>query len=234
MLGAPNRGSFACVQALRGTYPFMRRMSTLDHRHSAEDIAQNVFCTFPGLYQMLPPPWAFKEFDLFDARSWPADGPVPSAKLLAQVAAVRANLAPIDARMIHVVGVNQETVVGLRRTAAGFEYAMNRNGDGTVPLSLAKLPRLKCYFVDEAHADLANNPRVIQAILDLVRRGKTQALPERWRAKPGLLRHVDDAELRRDGNEKIDWRRLTPAQRETVFAALDSGRLLPAARHPIA
>ena len=85
MLGAPNRGSFACVQALRGTYPFMRRMSTLDHRHSAEDIAQNVFCTFPGLYQMLPPPWAFKEFDLFDARSWPADGPVPSAKLLAQM-----------------------------------------------------------------------------------------------------------------------------------------------------
>jgi len=43
-------------------------------------------------------------------------------------------------RMVHIVGVNQETVVGLRRRAAGFEYVMDRNGDGTVPLSLARLP----------------------------------------------------------------------------------------------
>jgi pimeloyl-ACP methyl ester carboxylesterase len=234
MLGTPNQGSFAPVQALRGTYPFARRMSTLDHRHTPEDLAQNVFCTFPGLYQMLPSPRRFAEIDLFDAGSWPDDGPVPSGALLDQVAAARSRLAAVDSRMVHIVGVNQETVVGLRRTAAGFEYAMDRNGDGTVPLSLARLPRLKCYFVDEAHADLANNPRVIQATIDLVRRGRTEALPERWRARPGLMRHIDDAQLRMEGNEKIDWRRLTPAQRETVFAALDSGRLLPAARHPIA
>jgi pimeloyl-ACP methyl ester carboxylesterase len=234
MLGTPNQGSFAPVQALRGTYPFVRRMSTLDHRHSPEDLAQNVFCTFPGLYQMLPWPSRFKEIDLYDARSWPPDGPIPNAKLLSEVAAARSCLAAVDSRMVHIVGVNQETVVGLRRAAAGFEYAMDRNGDGTVPLLLARLPKLKCYFVDEAHADLANNPRVIQAIIDLVRRGRTVALPERWRARPGVVRHIDDVQLRLEGNDKIDWRRLTPAQRETVFAALDSGRLLPAARHPIA
>jgi hypothetical protein len=134
--------------------------------------------------------------------------------------------------MVNIVGVNQETVVGMRRTAAGFEYAMSRSGDGTVPLSLARLPKLKCYFVDEAHADLANNPRVIQAIIDLVRRGRTSRLPQRWRAKPGVSRRIDDAQLRLEGTEKIDWRRLDPAQREAVFAQLDSGRLLPAARHP--
>ena len=134
--------------------------------------------------------------------------------------------------MVNIAGVNQETVVGMRRTAAGFEYAMSRSGDGTVPLALARLPKLKCYFVDEAHADLANNPRVIQAIIDLVRRGRTSSLPQRWRGKPGVLRHIDDAQLRLEGAEKIDWRRLTPAQREAVFAQLDSGRLLPAARHP--
>jgi pimeloyl-ACP methyl ester carboxylesterase len=234
MLGTPNQGSFAPVQALRGTYPFVRRMSTLDHRHSPEDLAQNVFCTFPGLYQMLPWPRRFKGIDLYDARSWPPDGPKPSAKLLSEVAAARSCLAAVDSRMVHIVGVNQETVVGLRRAAAGFEYAMDRNGDGTVPLSLARLPKLKCYFVDEAHADLANNPRVIQATIDLVRRGRTVALPERWRARPGVVRHIDDVQLRLEGNDKIDWRRLTPAQRETVFAALDSGRLRPAARHPIA
>jgi pimeloyl-ACP methyl ester carboxylesterase len=234
MLGAPNRGSFAPVQALRGTYPFVRKMATLDRKHSAEYLAQNVFCTFPGLYHMLPPPHLVKGLDLFDARCWPGDGPAPSAELLRSVAAAQAGFAAVDSRMIHIVGVNQDTVVGLRRTAAGFEYVMNRNGDGTVPLALARLPRLRCYFVDESHADLANNPRVIQAIIDLVRRGRTSQLPERWRAKPGAVQRIDDAQLRMEGAAKIDWRRLTPAHREAVFAALDSGRLLPAARHPVA
>jgi pimeloyl-ACP methyl ester carboxylesterase len=233
MLGTPNQGSFASVQALRGTYPFVRRMSILDRKHSAEDLAQHVFCTFPGLYHMLPAP-QIKGMDLFDARCWPADGPTPNARLLRQVAATRAALAPVDSRMVHIIGVNQETVVSVRRTPAGFEYAMDRNGDGTVPLSLARLPRLKCYFVDDAHADLANNARVIQAVIDLVRRGRTSGLTRRWRAKPGLVRRIDDAQLRMESAEKIDWRRLSPAQREAVFAELDSGRLLPAASHPVA
>jgi hypothetical protein len=125
-------------------------------------------------------------------------------------------------------------VVDLRRTASGFEYVMDRNGDGTVPLKSARLPKLKCLFVDEAHADLATNPRVIQAIIDLVHRGRTAALPHRWRARPGVRRRISDAKLREAGKHKIDWLHLTPAQREAVFAELDSGRLLPAARHPIA
>jgi len=234
MLGAPNSGSFAPVQALRGTYPFVRKVAALDRKHSAEYLAESVFCTFPGLYHMLPPPQFVNDMDLFDVRCWPDDVPAPNLKLLGQVAAARAGFAPVDSRMVHIVGVNQETVVGLRRTAAGFEYAMDRNGDGTVPLSMARLPKLKCYFVDESHADLANNPRVIQAIIDLVRRGRTGTLPQRWRAKTGAVRRIDDAQLRAEGAEKIDWRRLTPAQREAVFAQLDSGRLLPAARHPVA
>jgi hypothetical protein len=143
-------------------------------------------------------------------------------------------LAPVDSRMVHIIGVNQETVVELRRTAAGFDYVMDRNGDGTVPLALARLPKLKCYFVDESHADLANNPRVIQAVIDFVSRGYTSVLPQRWRSTPGLVRCIDDAQLRLEGTGKIDWRRLTPAHREAVFAELDTGRLLPAARHPVA
>jgi pimeloyl-ACP methyl ester carboxylesterase len=234
MLGAPNEGSFAPVQALRGTYPFVRRMSTLDRKHSAEYLTEHVFRTFPGLYHMLPTPHRLAGLDLFDPSCWPADGAAPDATLLGQVMKVRAGLAPVDSRMTHIIGVNQETVVGVRRTAAGFEYAMDNNGDGTVPLAFAKLPKLKAHFVDESHANLANNPRVIQAIIDLVRSGHTRELPERWRAKPGLTRHIDDARLRAGGGAKIDWRKLSRAQREAVFAELDSGRMLPAASHPLA
>jgi pimeloyl-ACP methyl ester carboxylesterase len=234
MLGVPNEGSFAPVQALRGSYPFVRNMSTLDRKHSPEFLAENVFGTFPGLYHMLPTAQRAAGIDLTNPRSWPGDGAAPNPRLLAQVAASRAGLAAADSRMIQIIGVNQETVVSLRRTAAGFRYAMNRNGDGTVPLALAKLPKLRAYYVDECHANLANNLRVIQAVLELVRRGRTSALPQAWRSRPGVARHIDDARLRLEGGPKIDWRRLTPAQREAVFAELDSGRMLPEAAHPLA
>jgi pimeloyl-ACP methyl ester carboxylesterase len=222
MLGTPNGGSFACVQALRGTYPFVRKMSRLDRKHSAEYLAAKVFHTFPGLYHMLPSR-QLEGMDLFDPRDWPADGQRPSAQILEEVAAVRAALAPPDSRMVHIVGVNQETVVGMRRTAAGFEYAMTKNGDGTVPLALATLPKLKCYFVEELHGNLANNAQVIQAIIDLVRRGRTRRLPERWRVRRGPVRRIDDTLLRKTENGgKIDWRRLTSGEREAVLSDLDS------------
>ena len=225
MLGTPNEGSFAAVQALRGTYPFVRRMSRLDQSHSAEHLAAKVFSTFPGLYHMLPSR-RLVGVDLFDPRGWPADGPAPSARILGQAAAVRTALAPADSRMVHIVGVDQETVIGLRRTAAGFEYDMTRNGDGTVPLALAALPRLKCYFVQELHGNLANNAQVIQAIVDLVRRGRTRRLPRRWRPRREPVRCIDDAQLRLEGGEKIDWAHLTSAEREAAIGELDSARLV--------
>jgi len=224
MLGTPNQGSFAAVQALRGTYPFVRKMALLDRSHSAEYLAEKVFSTFPGLYHLLPSQ-RLRGIDLFDRRCWPA-GPRPRADLLAGVAAARARLAPADSRMVQIVGVNQDTVVAVRRTAAGFQYALARSGDGTVPVALAMLPGLRTYYVEELHSNLANNPRVVRAIVDLVGSGRTRQLPRRWRVEPGELRHTDDGQLRREGGAKIDWRTLTPAERAAALADLDSARLL--------
>ncbi len=226
MLGTPNDGSFASVQALRGTYPFIRRMSRLDRRHSPEYLAAKVFNTFPGLYHMLPAPRRLKGMDLFHARGWPKQGPAPKQRFLKEVAAVRAKLAPPDSRMLQILGVNQETVIGVRRTASGFEYSMARSGDGTVPLALARLPKIESYFVEELHGNLANNSQVIRAVVDLVRRGRTRHLPQRWRIKRGSVRHIDDAQLRRENGAKIDWARLSSAQREAALGELDSARLI--------
>ncbi len=226
MLGTPNHGSFASVQALRGTYPFVRKMSRLDRRHSPEYLTAKVFTTFPGLYHMLPTSRRPKGLNLFEPRHWPADGPTPSGLLLQQAATVRANLAPPDSRMLQILGVNQETVIGVRRTAAGFEYSMARSGDGTVPLALARLPRLKSYFVEEMHGNLANNHLVIRAVVDLVCRGRTRHLLQRAPTRRGSVRRIDDAELRREAGAKIDWGKLTSAQREAVLGELDSTRLI--------
>jgi pimeloyl-ACP methyl ester carboxylesterase len=224
MMGTPNEGSFASVQALRGTYPFVRRMSRLDRKHSAEFLAATVFNTFPGLYHMLP---RRRGINLYDPREWPSGGPKLSGPILREVAAVRAQLAPVDSRMVHIIGVEQETVVGIRRAAGGFEYLMSRNGDGTVPRVCAALPKLRCYFVQELHGNLANNAQVIQAVIDLVHRGRTGRLPTRWPVRRGPLRRTDDAQLRRlENGRKFDWANLTSAQREAALGELDSTRLV--------
>jgi pimeloyl-ACP methyl ester carboxylesterase len=222
MLGTPNFGSFAPVQALRGTYPFVRKVMLLDPHHSAEELAATVFNTFPGLYQLLPPPERLNGCDLYARRGWPAQGPAPRMELLENVAAIRARLAPPDARMVQIVGVNRPTILGVRRRAAGFDYELGHDGDGTVPTAHAALPKLPTYFVEEWHADLANNRAVIRAVLDLLRRGRTTALPRRWRLPKALAgkQIIDDATLCGADGPKIDWPGLNAAQRAAVLRAL--------------
>lgn len=222
MLGAPNRGSFAPVLALRGTYPFVQKLSRLDLEHSADHLAAEVFSTFPGLYQMLPTHGdSGLAFDLLDPASWPSEGTTPKPALLARVAAARARMAEADERMIQIVGFNRQTVVSVRRTAGGFEYGSNTSGDGTVPLSLARLSGVETFYADESHGNLASNPKIIDAIVDLVRTGATRGLPTRCALEPSQEMRIDDAQLRSIDVSKIDWRRLDSAQREAVMADLD-------------
>jgi pimeloyl-ACP methyl ester carboxylesterase len=222
MLGTPNFGSFAPVQALRGTYPFVRKVMLLDPHHTPEELAGTVFNTFPGLYQLLPPAGRTGGADLYTRRGWPSKGPAPRMGLLGAVAAVRSRLAPADARMVQIVGVNRPTVLGVRRRSAGFDYELGIDGDGTVPIAHAALPKLATYFVEEWHADLANNPQVIRAVVELLRRGRTQALPRRWRAprRRAARQWIDDAAWRAADGPKIDWTRLNAAQRAHVLRAL--------------
>jgi len=220
LLGTPNFGSYAPVQAFRGTYPFVRRVTLLDPTHTPETLAAEVFKTFPGLYQLLPPRERLQGANLYRRSGWPAEGPQPDLAQLARAPAVRAALAPPDARMVQILGVDRSTIVATRRKVAGFEYEMSLAGDGTVPVALATLPGIPNYYVAEWHADLANHPSVIAAILDLVRRGRTRALPRSWRPPRTPSTRIDDASLARDASPKIDWRRLDAGGRAAVLAAL--------------
>jgi pimeloyl-ACP methyl ester carboxylesterase len=75
-LGAPNKGVFVAVQALRGTYPLIRRVAMLDLKHSADELARQMLTTFPGFAISCPRRNLCKEFDPFDPDQWP-DGPKP-------------------------------------------------------------------------------------------------------------------------------------------------------------
>jgi pimeloyl-ACP methyl ester carboxylesterase len=222
MLGAPNGGSLAPVLALRGTYPFVQKLSRLDLKHSPDYLAAEVFSGFPGLYHMLPPQRdSSSSVDLLDPSSWPGDGVAPRPELLASVAEARAGMAEPDARMVQIVGVNRQTVVSVRRTPAGFEYGSTPHGDGTVPLAMAQVPGLETFYVEESHGNLASSPRIIDAIVDLIRSGTTRGLSVRCAPKPVPEQRIDDVQLRAIDTAKIDWRRLDSAQREAVMADLD-------------
>ncbi|MFO1400438.1 MAG: hypothetical protein U1F30_04385 [Steroidobacteraceae bacterium] len=51
-VGTPHAGSYAPLEALRGTYPVVRRLAALDRRHDAEALAASVFRQLPEPYEM--------------------------------------------------------------------------------------------------------------------------------------------------------------------------------------
>ena len=222
LLGTPNCGSFAAVQALRGTYAVVRKVARLAQQASAESLAAEVFNTFPSLYELLP--WGSCSVaggDLFDARSWPAAGPRPRAELLEAARATQCQLAPPDERFAVIAGVGAETVTAVRRRGQEFLYTLTRGGDGTVPLPSALLPGVRSAYVRAAHSDLTRHPVVAAAVADLLRAGSTRRLPSRWASAARACAQVSDAQLRRTHAEKVDWAALTPKERRLFLENLN-------------
>ncbi|HUP48212.1 MAG TPA: CHAT domain-containing protein [Thermoanaerobaculia bacterium] len=195
MLGTPNHGSFAPVQALRGTYGTVVKVARLDQKHNADELARNVFGTFPGLYEMLPSPAVFSKLDLYDAKVWPSDKPRPRQALLDAVEAVKDQFASGDERMFLIAGVNKSTTVDLRIENGSVEYALSDAGDGTVPLQFALLDGIATWYVEETHGSLPNNGRVARAVADILERGETKVLASEW-SPDRAMQWVEEDRLR--------------------------------------
>lgn len=220
MLGTPNAGSFAPVQALRGTYAVVRKLATLDQMHSAETLASEVYSTFPGLYELLPAEGT-TAIDLFDPMVWPAKGPRPEPTLLAAARSSLRGLAAADARMTLIAGHGRPTVTGVRRVGADFEYLVTRDGDGTVPLALAELPGVRTWYVREGHSELTTNGTVASAVIDLLRTGSTQRLATTRPAPARAAARVTDTVLRRSHRRKADWHALSTDERRVFLETLN-------------
>jgi hypothetical protein len=225
MLGTPNSGSLAAVQALRGTYSVVRKIAMLDLRHDAEYLARQVFSTFPGLHELLPAGRRVSDLDLFDAASWPVHGPGPDAALLREAAGLEQRMAPADARFTMVVGCNRTTATGVALKGEGkgadFEYEYRLQGDGTVPMELARLAGARHYYVECGHSDLPLAGKVIAGTLDLLSTGATQLFAAAPPVRRGTLTRVRDAELREHYQGKVDWPHMTPEQRRLFLDTLN-------------
>ena len=232
MLGTPNAGSLAAVQALRGTYPVVRKLAMLDLRHDAEYLARHVFASFPGLHELLPANNSVSDLDLFDAGAWPADGPGPDAALLRSAGGLGERMAPADARFNMVIGCNRTTATGVALRDGDFEYEYSLQGDGTVPVELARLPGARHSYVECGHSDMPLADRVIAGTLDLLATGATQRFAAAPPLRRGSLTRVRDSELRQQYQGKIDWPQMTPEQRRLFLDTLNEAPRGRAHRHP--
>jgi pimeloyl-ACP methyl ester carboxylesterase len=213
LLGTPNLGSFAPVQALRGTYAAVRKIARLDGATTAERLTEEVFNSFPSLYQMLPVSSRKGAADLLDPGAWPDSGPALRPPLLVRARRFRERLSPPDERFVAVAGVGQETVTAVSKGRDGFVYTVTRHGDGTVPADSAGLDAANTYFAKTTHSELTRDAHVASAILELLHRGSTKRLPRRWTSNSRAQARVSDRELRRTDADKVDWASLTAAQR---------------------
>jgi pimeloyl-ACP methyl ester carboxylesterase len=229
-LGAPHGGSFAVVQALRGTYPVVRRLAALDQLHDAEALTRDVFSSFASLYQMLPQPGALTELDLYEPSTWPATGLQPDPALLHAAATAARLLAPADERLICVCGIRQRTVTALKMGNGEFQYAVSSAGDGTVPVAAATLGQAPHYYVHCEHSELPRSERIARALAQLLLRGRTDLLAARWRQARERPVLVSDTALRVVGASKINWVALTPAARRAYLNRLSEPPAIYAGR----
>jgi pimeloyl-ACP methyl ester carboxylesterase len=220
-LGAPHAGSFGAVQAIRGTYPVVRRLAALDRHHDAEILAARVFSTFPSIHQLLPSQHLSAAKDMFEIGRWPRSGPQPDQQLLRDAREFVTTLPPPDARCIAISGTHQRTVVDLRLVDDDFHYEIGDAGDGTVPLASAQLQGCDNYYVRCEHSELPRSVSVARALVELLRQGRTTRLSSR--RGPSLGRHVtvSDRALRGTWNEKVDWARFSPAARRDYLNRLN-------------
>ncbi len=222
LLGTPNSGSYAPVQALRGVYAVIRKIARLAAPdQSAESLASEVFCTFPSLYHLLPPPGVDSALDFFDPDTWPNTGPQPHAALLTRARSLADHLASPDERFTNVVGAGQETVTRVSRKDDGFVYTITRHGDGTVPLACAELPGARTYYTKVAHSELARDAVVAQAVADVLRTGATARLGTKWSHAGHAEAHISDGELRRTHTTKADWVHMDPEARQNFLRNLN-------------
>ncbi|MGC1457031.1 MAG: hypothetical protein WA825_02010 [Steroidobacteraceae bacterium] len=221
LLGSPNEGSFAGVQAVRGTYPVVRKLARLDPRINAEQLADEVFNTFPSLYHLLPTPTHTQGIDLFDAQQWPQQGPRPRTELLRAAWESRAAMGKTTARCSVVVGTGQPTVTGVERVKDDFVYTVRPHGDGTVPAVSARLEGAQTYYVSCAHSELTRDPLVASAVADILKTGDTRRLARRWSPRNRAVGCITDAALRLTHTEKLDLTTLDADARRVYMQSLN-------------
>jgi hypothetical protein len=221
-LGTPNYGSYSPVQAFRGVHSVVQKIAAIDVFHNQADLAE-IFGTFPGLLEMIPKR-ALRPSNMFDLRNWPTAGMRPDQKLLSAADKAQQALPEPNDHFHLIVGLNNQTVVDARLNDARTEflYDLSMDGDGTVPLDLARVSGRPAWVTDVAHGNMPNSQTIAKAVDNILATGTTAELPrleDRLAAGPrrGATHSVSDSKLMPQHAVPAAPTRDTARQRETVL-----------------
>ena len=227
MLGTPNYGSYAIAQAMVAKDKLVKWLAAADLRHDLDEVL-DVLNGFVGSYQLLPAQAKLpaSEQGLYDRGTWGRFPILTShlnrARKFQMDLDVPATIDP--ERMVYIAGCNHETVSGVKIDAPGmFEFDITLKGDGRVTHALGLLPGVPTYYVDEIHGDLQKHEQVLEAIDEILRTGKTGALPTEPVAARAIrsvpssrvraVQDRQDAEEIRQIAEATNANRSSPAER---------------------
>src|SRR5262245_262122 len=227
-LGTPNFGSYSPIQAFRGVHSIVQKVAFLDLKDDQRALA-GVFGTFPGLLEMIPSPQQ-RPRDLFDLANWPTAGTHPDAALLHAAEATQAALPLPTENFRLIVGLDNETVVNTRLDdqRGEFLYDLSMDGDGTVPLDLARVSGLQTWVTTTSHGNMPNSESIARAVGNLLATGETTELPtleERLGAAPrrsAVTRAMRESDLRTRALEGRRGRAPSPREQRNLvqeFAA---------------
>ncbi len=177
--GGTLAGTFEPVEALTGTHWFLQVIGVGDEEK--ERAIRRAMSTWPGLFSMLPDPQSFPEaVAVYDARSWPEEVRPPQEWLDHVRDEVRPRVRESPLARIptaQLLSITCPTVDSLGWAADGLRAGpMNAAGDGTVPARTSLAGVREAFEVDFPHTFMPNDPKAIQAILDIAR-GGWPALP---------------------------------------------------------
>ena len=216
LLGTPNSGSFAAVQALRGTYAVVRKVARLARHASAEELADGrSSAAFPSLYDLLPrAPGAPAGSTCSMRAPGRAADPGRAPRCCRRRARRTRSWRPPIERFAVIAGVGQETVTAVTRRNDDFVYTLTRHGDGTVPPASAQLPgATHVYAAQRAQRADARPPGRGggRRIFCATARPRACRAAGTAPAAPGT--QVSDRQLRREPYAQGDWAALTPRER---------------------
>lgn len=256
-LGSPDAGSFMPLRLLRGQHGLIGTLAILRGDASVDGRAacSKIFASFPSLLELLPilgngPP------DYFSLAGWPVRGYCPDQDQLDAARSFRQTVwSPAAGRgpeWVQLTGEGRETTVkaSLGLGNAFYEYAFSCNGDGLVPTSLAALSgATQAYYLRASHGSMGNSQEVAAALVDILRTGHTQLLPETptsdpiattsWRlsddqlSESALIGRGDDPPLSADERRELLSGLVAPVRRvadaveaEASSSTTSSGRRL--------
>jgi hypothetical protein len=161
MVGTPHAGAPAAILALRGTFGLVDWLHRFDLAHTSEELARDVWASFPSVYELLPQDCTLQQ--LLGA------GAPAREELLKQARGVHAKLPVPDGRMCVLAGTGMATPTRVRVQSKGMSIERSKQGDGTVPLGSAVLQGVQSTVLQGvSHTDLVRSSAGVRAIVSML------------------------------------------------------------------